>query len=183
MFWEIKETRKPSIVLMMLSWLHFRYMGRPHHRSSRSVSFKKYVDLITYDREYLVSFLPEGSEAADPDFTGSGIEWEYEEIVLDRGNGGLGFSIAGGNDNPHQGDNPSIFITKVIQGGAAFEDGKLRLNDIIVRVNNIDVSNTTHAAAVDALKQAGRKVVLYVKRCKIPSETVMEVELVKGNKV
>lgn len=57
MFWEIKETRKPSIVLMMLSWLHFRYMGRPHHRSSRSVSFKKYVDLITYDREYLVSFL------------------------------------------------------------------------------------------------------------------------------
>ncbi|CAG5136209.1 unnamed protein product, partial [Candidula unifasciata] len=57
MVWEIKEKRKPSIVLMMLSWLHFRYTGRPHQRSSRSVSFKKYVDLITYDREYLVSFL------------------------------------------------------------------------------------------------------------------------------
>ncbi|CAG5117167.1 unnamed protein product, partial [Candidula unifasciata] len=57
-----------------------------------------------------------------------------------------------------------------------------RLNDIILRVNNVDVSNTTHAAAVDALKHAGRKVVLYAKRLKTPSETVMEVELVKGNK-
>ena len=35
-----------------------------------------------------------------------------------------------------------------------------RLNDIIVRVGDEDVSNTTHTAAVDALKRAGSKVVL-----------------------
>ncbi|KAK6962854.1 disks large 1-like isoform X2, partial [Biomphalaria glabrata] len=56
------------------------------------------------------------------------------------------------------------------------------LNDVIVRVNNVDVSNTTHSAAVEALKQAGRKVVLYVKRTKVPTENIMEIELVKGNK-
>ncbi|XP_042862262.1 disks large homolog 1-like [Penaeus japonicus] len=30
-------------------------------------------------------------------------EWEHEEITLERGNQGLGFSIAGGTDNPHIG--------------------------------------------------------------------------------
>lgn len=43
-----------------------------------------------------------------------------------QGNSGLGFSIAGGTDNPHVGDDPSIFITKIIPGGAAAQDGRLR---------------------------------------------------------
>lgn len=43
-----------------------------------------------------------------------------------QGNSGLGFSIAGGTDNPHIGEDPSIFITKVIPGGAAAQDGRLR---------------------------------------------------------
>ncbi|NXG01951.1 DLG2 protein, partial [Sakesphorus luctuosus] len=45
------------------------------------------------------------------------------------GNSGLGFSIAGGTDNPHIGDDPGIFITKIIPGGAAAEDGRLRSID------------------------------------------------------
>ncbi|CAH2225681.1 disks large homolog 2-like [Pelobates cultripes] len=57
---------------------------------------------------------------------GSEIEYEFEEITLERGNSGLGFSIAGGIDNPHVGDDPGIFITKIIPGGAAAEDGRLR---------------------------------------------------------
>ncbi|NWY15481.1 DLG2 protein, partial [Aphelocoma coerulescens] len=43
------------------------------------------------------------------------------------GNSGLGFSIAGGTDNPHIGDDPGIFITKIIPGGAAAEDGRLSM--------------------------------------------------------
>jgi len=46
--------------------------------------------------------------------------------VCAQGNSGLGFSIAGGTDNPHVGDDPSIFITKIIPGGAAAQDGRLR---------------------------------------------------------
>ncbi|KTG42463.1 hypothetical protein cypCar_00010157 [Cyprinus carpio] len=57
---------------------------------------------------------------------GTEIEYEFEEITLERGNSGLGFSIAGGTDNPHIGDDPGIFITKIIPGGAAAEDGRLR---------------------------------------------------------
>lgn len=47
-----------------------------------------------------------------------------------QGNSGLGFSIAGGTDNPHIGDDPSIFITKIIPGGAAAQDGRLRYTHI-----------------------------------------------------
>ncbi|XP_072287547.1 disks large homolog 3-like isoform X2 [Pyxicephalus adspersus] len=56
---------------------------------------------------------------------GSDALYKYEEIVLERGNSGLGFSIAGGIDNPHVPDDPGIFITKIIPGGAAAMDGRL----------------------------------------------------------
>jgi len=45
----------------------------------------------------------------------------------------LGFSIAGGTDNPHIGDDPGIFITKIIPGGAAAEDGRLRWVGVFVK--------------------------------------------------
>ncbi|XP_021376711.1 disks large homolog 1-like isoform X4 [Mizuhopecten yessoensis] len=123
-----------------------------------------------------------GSETGDSDYMNGGGDWEYEEIPLERGNTGLGFSIAGGSDNPHIGEDPAIFITKIIQGGAAAADGRLKMNDIIVKVNETDVSNATHSEAVEALKQAGTRVVLYVKRLRAPLENVLEIELVKGNK-
>jgi hypothetical protein len=85
-------------------------------------------------------------------------EWEYEEIVLERGGAGLGFSIAGGTDNPHIGDDTAIFITKLIPGGAAAADGRLRVNDTILQVNDVTLVDVPHAAAVDALKRAGNEV-------------------------
>lgn len=50
-----------------------------------------------------------------------------KDAVFDfpQGNSGLGFSIAGGIDNPHIPDDPGIFITKIIPGGAAAMDGRL----------------------------------------------------------
>ncbi|XP_022286481.1 disks large homolog 1-like isoform X1 [Crassostrea virginica] len=125
---------------------------------------------------------PQGSEGGESDYMNGEPEWEYETIPLFRGNTGLGFSIAGGADNPHVGEDPSIFITKIIPGGAAAEDGRLKINDIIVKVNEVDVSEATHSEAVDALKQAGTKVVLHVKRLKAPTENVLEIELIKSNK-
>ncbi|XP_077053603.1 discs large homolog 1-like protein isoform X49 [Siphateles boraxobius] len=113
---------------------------------------------------------------------GTEADFEYEEITLERGNSGLGFSIAGGTDNPHIGEDPSIFITKVIPGGAAAQDRRLRVNDVILRVNEADVRDVTHSKAVEALKEAGSLVKLYVRRRKSASEKVMEIKLVKGPK-
>ncbi|XP_053404132.1 disks large homolog 2-like isoform X2 [Mercenaria mercenaria] len=125
---------------------------------------------------------PQGSDVDDEEYMNGEGEWEYEEIALERGTTGLGFSIAGGSDNPHIDDDPSIFITKIIPGGAAAADGRLRMNDVIVKVNDDNVVNVTHADAVDALKRAGTRVVLYVKRLKAPVENIITIELSKGNK-
>uniref|UniRef100_A0ACB8EWN3 Disks large 4 n=1 Tax=Sphaerodactylus townsendi TaxID=933632 RepID=A0ACB8EWN3_9SAUR len=122
-----------------------------------------------------LSFLP-------PKVNGTEGEMEYEEITLERGNSGLGFSIAGGTDNPHVGDDPSIFITKIIPGGAAAQDGRLRVNDSILFVNDVDVREVTHSTAVEALKEAGSIVRLYVMRRKPLAEKVIEIKLIKGPK-
>ncbi|XP_050500628.1 disks large 1 tumor suppressor protein isoform X3 [Diabrotica virgifera virgifera] len=110
-------------------------------------------------------------------------EWEYEEIILERGGAGLGFSIAGGTDNPHIGDDTAIYITKLIPGGAASSDGRLMVNDSILSVNDVAVVDVPHAMAVDALKKAGNTVKLCVRRRRQPRNMrLMEIELVKGNK-
>ncbi|XP_072852534.2 disks large homolog 1 isoform X3 [Pogona vitticeps] len=113
---------------------------------------------------------------------GTDTDYEYEEITLERGNSGLGFSIAGGTDNPHIEDDSSIFITKIIPGGAAAQDGRLRVNDCILRVNEVDVRDVTHSRAVEALKEAGSMVRLHIKRRKQVTEKMVEIKLVKGPK-
>ncbi|XP_033613653.1 disks large homolog 4-like [Fukomys damarensis] len=116
----------------------------------------------------------------------NGPNGQIESIIQynpeDRGNSGLGFSIAGGTDNPHIGDDPGIFITKIIPGGAAAEDGRLRVNDCILRVNEVDVLEVSHSKAVEALKEAGSFVRLYVRRRRPILETVVEIKLFKGPK-
>ncbi|XP_005723062.1 disks large homolog 3 isoform X13 [Maylandia zebra] len=119
---------------------------------------------------------------AGPYVNGSDGMYKYEEIILERGNSGLGFSIAGGIDNPHIPDDPGIFITKIIPGGAAAMDGRLGVNDCVLRVNDVDVSEVVHSRAVEALKEAGPVVRLLVRRRQAPPETILEVNLLKGPK-
>ena len=53
------------------------------------------------------------------------IIWLQVHLYL-QGDSGLGFSIAGGKENPHIVGDPGIFITKIIPGGAASDEGRLR---------------------------------------------------------
>jgi len=48
-----------------------------------------------------------------------------------QGTTGLGFSIAGGVDNPHVEGDSSIFITKIISNRAAAIDGRLRSVELL----------------------------------------------------
>lgn len=66
---------------------------------------------------------------------------EAVEIELVKGGSGLGFSIAGGLGNQHiPGDN-GIYVTKIMGGGAAHRDGRLRVGDKLLMVKNTSVSN------------------------------------------
>lgn len=61
------------------------------------------------------------------------------QIFLSPNPTGLGFSIAGGVGNQHiPGDN-SIYVTKIIDGGAAQKDGRLQVGDRLLMVFLIDL--------------------------------------------
>lgn len=94
--------------------------------------------------------------------------WEYEEITLERGSSGLGFTVAGGTDNPHYKNDNSIYITRFIPNGPAALDGRLKLEDIIVRVDDVELADVKHSEAVSALKNSGNRVQLLIKRKKTP---------------
>lgn len=49
-------------------------------------------------------------------------------------------------------------------------------------MNDVDVHDVTHSKAVEALKEAGSIVRLYVRRRKPITEKIMEIKLVKGPK-
>lgn len=125
-------------------------------------------------------FLKKVSSLFSLNMTNGDDDWDHEEIILERGGSGLGFSIAGGTDNPHVASDTAIYITKLIPGGAASADGRLRVNDIILQVNDTSVVDVTHAMAVDALKKAGNTVKLNVRRRNHAHMT--EIELIKGDK-
>lgn len=50
---------------------------------------------------------------------------------------GLGFSIAGGVGNQHVVGDNSIFVTKVIEGGAAQVDGRMETGDKLLMVCHV----------------------------------------------
>uniref|UniRef100_A0A3B4Z2Z2 PDZ domain-containing protein n=1 Tax=Stegastes partitus TaxID=144197 RepID=A0A3B4Z2Z2_9TELE len=75
---------------------------------------------------------------------------------------GLGFSIAGGVGNQHVPGDNSIYVTKIIEGGAAHRDGRLQIGDKILAVNHVSLEDILHEDAVSALKNTGEVVYLKV---------------------
>lgn len=69
--------------------------------------------------------------------------------------GGLGISIKGGREN-----RMPVLISRIFPGLAAERCGALHLGDAILAVNGLDLRDATHDQAVQALKRAGREVLL-----------------------
>ncbi|XP_013931033.1 PREDICTED: beta-1-syntrophin-like [Thamnophis sirtalis] len=78
--------------------------------------------------------------------------------VLKQEMGGLGISIKGGKENKMP-----ILISKIFKGLAADQTQALYVGDAILTVNGADLRDATHDEAVQALKRAGKEVVLEVK--------------------
>ncbi|KAM4688675.1 LOW QUALITY PROTEIN: beta-1-syntrophin [Discoglossus pictus] len=72
--------------------------------------------------------------------------------------GGLGISIKGGKENKMP-----ILISKIFKGLAADQTQALYVGDAILAVNGQDLREATHDEAVQALKKAGKEVLLEVK--------------------
>ncbi|CAH1115363.1 unnamed protein product [Psylliodes chrysocephalus] len=86
------------------------------------------------------------------------------EIDLIKGKSGLGFSITT-RDNPAGGKCP-IYIKNINAMGPAIEDGRLKIGDRLLEVNNVEMSGKTQSEAVALLKSLplGSKVKIVVSR-------------------
>eukprot|EP00045_Choanoeca_perplexa_P015125 m.183801 g.183801 ORF g.183801 m.183801 type:complete len:1127 (-) comp16896_c0_seq1:176-3556(-) len=101
------------------------------------------------------------------------------EVALTKNGQRLGISIAGGNDDRVQPDDARIYITAVLDGGVAIEDGRLNTGDIILAVDGHDVRDVPHSTAVERLSQSEDPVVLTIGRYE-ELDTTLHITFPKG---
>ncbi|CDS43007.1 protein lin 7 B [Echinococcus multilocularis] len=79
-------------------------------------------------------------------------------VELPKMEEGLGFNVMGGKEQ-----NSPIYISRIIPGGVAHRQGKLKRGDQLLSVNGISVENENHERAVELLKSAQGTVRLVVR--------------------
>ncbi|XP_048472148.1 disks large homolog 5-like [Rhincodon typus] len=97
------------------------------------------------------------------------LEWETEvvEFAKDRDDmdlKALGFDVAGGADEPYLPGDSGIFVTKVDKGSVA--DGRLRVNDCLLRINDVDLTNKDRKHVIKAVLNGGGVINMIVRRRK-----------------
>ncbi|XP_067828642.1 disks large homolog 5a isoform X6 [Heptranchias perlo] len=97
------------------------------------------------------------------------LEWETEvvEFAKDRDDmdlKALGFDVAGGADEPYLPGDSGIFVIKVDKGSIA--DGRLRVNDCLLRINDVDLTNKDRKHVIKAVLNGGGVINMVVRRRK-----------------
>ncbi|XP_070278040.1 partitioning defective 3 homolog B [Myotis yumanensis] len=77
----------------------------------------------------------------------------FEIPLNDSGSAGLGVSLKG-NKSRETGTDMGIFIKSVIHGGAAFKDGRLRMNDQLIAVNGESLLGKSNHEAMETLRRS-----------------------------
>ncbi|BFZ16568.1 hypothetical protein BsWGS_19608 [Bradybaena similaris] len=121
----------------------------------------------------------ESSEGGDPK-TCPIAPGRHTYIEIEKGKIGLGVGIVGGSDTLLN----AILVSEIYDGGAAARDGRLCVGDQVLEVNGEDLTDATHASALQILRQTPSIVKMAVYRDEIRAaeqETldVFSVELVR----
>ncbi|XP_066432172.1 partitioning defective 3 homolog B isoform X2 [Eleutherodactylus coqui] len=77
----------------------------------------------------------------------------FEIPLNDSGSAGLGVSLKG-NKSRDTSTDLGIFIKSIIHGGAAFKDGRLRVNDQLVAVNGESLLGKSNRDAMETLRRS-----------------------------
>uniref|UniRef100_A0A8C9TH80 Protein scribble homolog n=1 Tax=Scleropages formosus TaxID=113540 RepID=A0A8C9TH80_SCLFO len=101
----------------------------------------------------------------DPPSPSSSSRRQRLSARLVRDDKGLGFSIAGGKGSTHYrpGDT-GIFISRIVEGGAAHRDDTLQVGDRVISINGVDMTEARHEQAVALLTGTSPAVTLLVER-------------------
>ncbi|KAM4032893.1 disks large homolog 5 isoform 1-T1 [Anomaloglossus baeobatrachus] len=97
------------------------------------------------------------------------LEWETEVVEFERDRDdmdlkALGFDVADGvSESVFPGDS-GIFVTKVDKGGIA--DGRLRVNDCLLKINDVDLTNKDRKQLIKAVLSGGDVINMVIRRRK-----------------
>ncbi|XP_055897160.1 partitioning defective 3 homolog isoform X1 [Biomphalaria glabrata] len=103
----------------------------------------------------LLPFQPAQSEP-DLDTKGGNLERITLHIPLNEtGSAGLGVSVKGKTETLESNSRDlGIFVKTVLQGGAAYKDGGLQVNDQLLEVNGVKLEGLSNSSAMEALRLA-----------------------------
>ncbi|XP_077437529.1 disks large homolog 5-like isoform X2 [Vanacampus margaritifer] len=97
------------------------------------------------------------------------LEWETEVVEFEKDRDdmdlkALGFDIAEGVNDPYLPGDCGIFVTRVDKGSIA--DGRLRVNDWLLKINDIDLTNKDRKQVMKAVLNVGGLINMVVRRRK-----------------
>uniref|UniRef100_A0A8C5HAW4 Discs, large homolog 5a (Drosophila) n=1 Tax=Gouania willdenowi TaxID=441366 RepID=A0A8C5HAW4_GOUWI len=92
------------------------------------------------------------------------VEFEKDRVRDDMDLKALGFDIAEGVNDPYLPGDCGIFVTRVDKGSVA--DGRLRVNDWLLKINDIDITNKDRKQVVKAVLNGGGLINMVVRRRK-----------------
>ncbi|RMC11672.1 hypothetical protein DUI87_11794 [Hirundo rustica rustica] len=97
------------------------------------------------------------------------LEWETEVVEFEKDRDdmdlkALGFDVAEGVNEPYLPGDCGIFVTKVDKGSIA--DGRLRVNDWLLKINDVDLTNKDKKQVIKAVLNGGGVINMVVRRRK-----------------
>lgn len=129
-----------------------------NHTNLESVTHYEAVQTLKYSGENVELVVRRKGEDS------SHLSGRVLNVILKKNDRGLGFSIAGGRGNAHVLGDDGIFVTKIISGGAAEEQGELATGDRILEVCGKPMDGLTHEEAVGVLKATPTTVELRIEK-------------------
>uniref|UniRef100_A0A672MJT8 Disks large homolog 5-like n=1 Tax=Sinocyclocheilus grahami TaxID=75366 RepID=A0A672MJT8_SINGR len=97
------------------------------------------------------------------------LEWETEVVEFEKDRDdmdlkAMGFDIAEGVNDPYLPGDCGIFVTRVDKGSIA--DGRLRVNDWLLKINDVDLTNKDRKQVIKAVLNGGGLINMVVRRRK-----------------
>uniref|UniRef100_A0A8D8WDJ1 Disks large homolog 5 n=1 Tax=Cacopsylla melanoneura TaxID=428564 RepID=A0A8D8WDJ1_9HEMI len=110
-------------------------------------------------------------------------EWETEVLDINltnlSPNEALGLELVGGRDDPFYPNDSSIYVSNIVKGSVT--DGKLKVNDCIVRVNNLDCSNVSKRMVLETVRSSGTSALMVIRRRRVGARSLVTTQLQLNN--
>lgn len=86
------------------------------------------------------------------------------QVTLTRSTTGFGFTLTGGSDNQVRFNDPSLYITGIVDQSPAHLSCQIDRGDIIVAVNRHNLERVTYQKALDVIRMAPNRTVFAIRK-------------------